>query len=100
MSMWQPIETAPENKDILCWSSYNDTDPFHVDRFRWVTETLEETESESRNVKGRRRIIQEYSERKRVWERFYGAEFWMPLPDPPGGESVDLTTQQIFDADK
>jgi hypothetical protein len=80
---WQPIETAPENTDILCWSSYNDSDPFHVDRFRWVTEIETEVESETRNAKGRRRIIQEREERKREWHRHYGAEYWMPLPAPP-----------------
>ena len=79
---WQPIETAPENTEILTWSSYNDV-PFCVDSFRWITETLEELESESRNDKGRRRIIQEFQERRRDWCRGYGAEFWMPLPPPP-----------------
>ena len=34
---WQPIETAPENTDILTWSSRND-ECFCVDRFHWVTD--------------------------------------------------------------
>lgn len=83
MSGWEPIETAPENTDILVWSSHNETDPYFVDRFVWVVDIHEEVQSETRNAKGRRRVIQEREERRREWERSWGAEYWMPLPAPP-----------------
>jgi hypothetical protein len=82
VSEWQPIETAPENTDILTWSSYNE-DPFCVDRFHWVTDIMEEVQSETVNAKGRRKVIQEVHEKRRAWDRGYGAEYWMPLPEPP-----------------
>jgi len=81
--MWQPIETAPENVYILTWSSYNTDEPYSVDRFRWKAEIVEEVQSETRNASGRRKVIQERTERTREWSRAWGAEYWMPLPAPP-----------------
>lgn len=82
MNAWQPIATAPEGVDVLTWSSYNE-EPYCVDRFRWVTEIETEVESESRNAKGRRRVVQEVETKRRDWLRGYGAEWWMPLPSAP-----------------
>jgi hypothetical protein len=81
--MWQRIETAPENTEILTWSSYNDEQPYCVDRFQWVVEIETEVESDTRNATGRRRIIQEREKRIREWLRGWGAEWWQPLPGPP-----------------
>jgi hypothetical protein len=83
MAEWQQIETAPENTDILTWSSYNTDEPFSVDRFRWLEEIVEEVQSEKCNSEGRRRIIQERTVRSREWSRAWGATHWMPLPKPP-----------------
>jgi hypothetical protein len=84
MTDWQPIDTAPENIDILIYSTINDASPYCVDRFTWVVEVTEQVESESRNAKGRRRVVQEHEERRREWNRDgWGAEYWMHLPAPP-----------------
>lgn len=84
MTEWQPIETAPENTDILVYSDWRDECRYSVDHFRWRTTVHEDVESETRNAKGRRKIIQEREERDREWNRDgWGATHWMALPAAP-----------------
>jgi hypothetical protein len=80
---WQPIETAPENTFILTYSPANSDEPYAIDKWRWHSWTEQNIESESANAKGKRKVIHEITHRERNWEANWGAEFWMPLPDPP-----------------
>ena len=85
MMEWQPIETAPENTDILTYADFDDAQPVGVSRFRWVTEIVDDVEKVINNAKGRRLIIQERTVKKREWEgRHWEPTHWMPLPPPPG----------------
>ncbi|MDE2099563.1 MAG: hypothetical protein KGL39_20085 [Patescibacteria group bacterium] len=82
MTKWQPIETCPENTWVLTYASWGDPPYVFITKFKWVERTQWDIESESRNEKGRRQIMQERKEREREWDT-WGGDFWMPLPQPP-----------------
>lgn len=80
---WQPIETAPDEVWILTYHEGFGL-PIGVSQYRWVTRVEETVESESRNSKGRRKIVQEVWIREREWDgAHWEATHWMPLPEPP-----------------
>lgn len=84
MTDWQPIETCPENTWVLVGRSWAEP-PEHVcvDKFRWVVEIERTVESETRNAKGARKVIQEHERQVREWDSGGQPDYWMPLPAPP-----------------
>jgi hypothetical protein len=84
MGEWQRIETAPENTWVLVWCPWmGESEQILLDKYRWVNRETNEVESESRNARGRRVILQYTSKRERSWEHGAHPEWWMPLPVPP-----------------
>jgi hypothetical protein len=84
MPDWQPIETMPENTLALVFCPTNEQFPYCVDQFQWVDERYWEVVSESAGESGARRQIQEErTSKERAWDNSWGAEYWMPLPEPP-----------------
>lgn len=84
MTEWKPIETCPENTWVLVAYPWMDSsEDIAVDRFRWITVIEEEIESEQRNAKGRRRVIQEREEKVREWTHGASPDWWMPKPEVP-----------------
>jgi hypothetical protein len=84
MFEWQQIETCPENTWVLVGRTWAEPpEDVCVDRFHWVVEIEEEIESESRNAKGKRRIVQQYEKRIRKWESGGAPDLWMPKPEVP-----------------
>ena len=85
---WLPIETAPANTDILCYSE--DYEPrFFVGRYSLVEKRDEVLVSESTHKSGRRRIYEERTTTEREWGNecpSWGATHWMPLPEAPNVE--------------
>jgi hypothetical protein len=80
---WQPIDTLQEGVEALLFTP-GDKHPIWVGSFRWVAHIEESLESESRNAKGRRKIIQEYESKEREWDgEGWSPSHWMPLPAPP-----------------
>lgn len=78
MSEWQPIETAPENKDVLVVRGDINHD-YGVDRFEWKTRSEERLVSE----RGNRRIYETEEWKEQEWLNGWGWTHWMPLPEPP-----------------
>ena len=84
MMEWQPIETAPENTDILTYAEWAEPQKIGVSRYRFYEEIEESVESESVNAKGRRVVIQQSTKKVRRWEGdHWEPTHWMPLPEPP-----------------
>lgn len=80
---WQPIETAPAKTWILTFGEWR-SPPVGISRYEDTTRVIERVESESRNAKGVRRIVQEEEIREREWEGdHWEPTHWMPLPPPP-----------------
>jgi hypothetical protein len=80
---WQPIATAPAKTWILTWGDWQDP-PVGVSRYDDLTRVVERVEHESRNAKGRRRVVQEEDVQEREWEgHHWGPTYWMPLPSGP-----------------
>lgn len=81
---WQPIETAPENTEILCYCS--DFEP-HIFVGSYTRRKYEEERLVS--TRGTKRIYELVTIEERVWcvdTPSWGATHWMPLPDPPAPE--------------
>lgn len=82
-SRGQPIETAPENTEILCYSEYEPH--YFVARFKWESEYEDILVSES----GNRRTYETRETKVRNWgdSESYGAHYWMPIPKALNGST-------------
>ena len=80
LGAWQPIETAPENTEMLCYCGEYEPH-FFVARFKWESEYEDVLVSK----RGNRRTYETRETKVRNWgdSESYGAEFWMPLPEAP-----------------
>lgn len=88
LGAWLPIDTAPANTDILCYSE--DYEPrFFVGRYSLVEKRDEVLVSESTHKSGRRRIYEERTTTEREWGNecpSWGATHWMQLPEAPNAK--------------
>jgi hypothetical protein len=83
LGAWQPIATAPANTWILTWGDWQDP-PVGISLYEDLTRVVERVEHESRNAKGRRRVVQEEEVKERQWRGYHWEPtHWMPLPSPP-----------------
>lgn len=78
MSEWNPIETAPENTDVLVVRGDKNHD-YGVDRFEWKTRSEERLVREQ----GNRRTYETEEWKEQEWSNGWGWTHWMPLPAPP-----------------
>lgn len=76
---WQSIDLLEEKTDVLLWSS--DEPIFCVGRFSWI----EYTELEYVSTRKDKIIFKETIKQRRDWGDTpnYGAEYFLPLPEPP-----------------